>query len=223
MNLSRRRKSSSYYQPSRRYQKKTSIVKVPTSLPEKIRVRLTFATSGLFAVTSTAPQSLIVATQINPFGSAVNAQGWDQWANMYLKWRPVGMTLTLNAGIPSVASAGTTCLMRGYWSQYATPIGSDLGMIQNRYTKTLYISEQTGFASMTTSSRLYDVWGMTQSEWMNDDTTQADVTANPSKITRYYYHFNTPDWLTPNNYTIRYECRGSMEIEFSCARILMDA
>ena len=133
------------------------------------------------------------------------------------------MSLTMNVGVEPTTSIGAFVMMRGYWSQYATGAGSDLAIIQNRFTKTAYASEAQGFVSMTTSSRLHDVWGMTQTEWMSDDTTQSDVTTNPSKVTRYYYNFNCPGWTTGNNFNVRYEIRGSMEIEFSSARILLDA
>lgn len=133
------------------------------------------------------------------------------------------MSITTHVGVQPTASTNSFVMMRGYWSQYATAAGSDLAIIQNRFTKTAYATSETGFITMTTSSRLHDVWGMTQNEWMSDDTTQADVTANPSKVTRYYLHFNCPAWTTGNNFTIRYEIRGSMDVEFSCARILLDA
>ena len=133
------------------------------------------------------------------------------------------MSITTNVFIDPTNSVGAFVMMRGYWSQYATAAGSDLAIIQNRFTKTAHATKDSGIITMSTSSKLYDVWGMTQSEWMSDDTTQADVTANPSKITRYYLHYNCPGWQSGNNFNVRYEIRGSMDVEFSCARILLDA
>lgn len=199
------------------------MLKTPTSMPDKMRVQLSFATSGLRIITGVSAPQVWVATLNQPFGHAVNPQGWDQWANMYLKWRPVGMSLTLAVGIPASTATGALCMVRGYWSQYATGAGSDLAVIQNRFTKCEYVTNQSGFTTMKTSSRLHNVWGMSEQEWLTDDGTIADVTANPDKVTRYYYTFNCPDWTTGNDFTVRYEIRGTMDIEFSSARILLDA
>lgn len=199
------------------------MVKIPTSLPDKMRVSLTFATSGVQVISGVSAPQIIVATQTGPFGSATNPQGWDQWANMYLKWRPVGMSLTMAVGIPASTATGALCMIRGYWSQYATSAGSDLAIIQNRFTKCEYLTNQSGFITMKTRSKLHDVWGMTEQEWLTDDGTIADVTANPAKTTRYFYTFNCPDWTTGNNFNVRFEIRGTMDVEFSNARILLDA
>lgn len=199
------------------------LLKCPTVLPDKYICKLSFATAGTFITTGVMSHQVIVATQTSPWGTSVNPQGWDQLANMYLRWRPLGMSLKTTFGIVTHGITLASCNYRGYWSQYSTAVGSDLAIIQNRFTKTKDITTQDGFVTVSTYSPLHDVWGMTKEQWINDENTQASVDSNPFRVTRYYMNFNCPDWETGGNYRIRYEILGDMYVEFYGARILVDA
>lgn len=193
----------------------------PTLMPDKYRCRLSFATSGVSVMTGPGTPIVIVATQTSPFGSSVQPQGWDQLTAMYLKWRPLAMSLRITTGILTTNAANAAVLVRGYWSPYITPLGSDLAVIQNRYTKTVPVTVNNGYQTLTTKSNLRNIWGMSEREWMDDDTTIADVTAQPEKITRYFIHFVVP--TTSNAFNYQYDIIGDMDVEFSNPRILLDA
>lgn len=220
----RRHYRKPYVKPRRyglRY-KRQQILYCPTAIPDRMRVKLTFATSGQHVITSVSAPTVIVATQYNPFGTAVNAQAWDQWASMYLSWRPLGMALRIRTGVLDNNALNPGANFRGYWSQYGSALGNDLAIIQNRYTKILELTNQSGWKTIKTYSKLNNVWGFTRQQWMTDPNTLADVTASPGRVTRYYMVWNCPYWTTSNNFNIGYEIIGAMYVEFSSPRILQD-
>lgn len=133
------------------------------------------------------------------------------------------MGLKIRTGVLDNNALNPGTNFRGYWSQYATAAGSDLAIIQNRYTKIRNLTNQTGWLTFKTYSKLNNVWGLTRRQWLEDPSTAADVTANPSRVTRYYMNWNSPYWTTGNNFNIGYEIVGDIYIEFFSARILVDA
>lgn len=181
---------------------------------------MTFATSGVTAVAAAGQLVTRVIANRQPFGTAVNPQGFDQIAALYLNYRPIGMKLKLNIGITTGAATSESLLVRGYWSQYATAIGTDLGVIQNRFTKTMSVNDGSGFKEMSTYSNLRNVVGYTEQQWNSDPNTIAFVTANPVIAVSYFYHFVYPSGTAAFSY--QYDIVGEMEVEFSSPRILLD-
>jgi len=202
---------------------KLSILTCPSAIPDKMRVKMSFATSGSWIITGISSQQTIVATQNNPFGTAVQPQAWDQWANMYLKWRPLAMAIKTRTGVLDNNSLNPGTNLRAWWSQYASAPGSDLAIIQNRFTKIKELTNQTGWITIKTYSKLHNVHGLTRKQWYNNENTSADVTSSPVTVTRYYINWNCPYWTTGNNFTIGYEIIGDMWVEFFSPRILVDA
>lgn len=194
----------------------------PSACPDKMRVKLSFATAGTHIVSGISSPQVIIATQHNPFGTAVEPQGWDQWGNMYLSWRPLGMALKIRVGVLDNNLLNAGCNVRGYWSQYSSPPGSDLAIIQNRYTKILELTPQSGWKMIKTYSKLHNVWGLTRRQWMCSENTYGATNSDPPFVTRYFFHCNCPYWTAGNNFNIGYEIVGDMYVEFFNPRIMVD-
>lgn len=209
----------------RRYNPRTDaakLLKCPTSFPDKYQCKLTFATSGVVAITAAGTTILGFHTQRAPIiGGTAQMQGWDQLANMYLNWRPLAMGIRINGGLVSNNANNASVTMRGYWSQYSSYLGNDLMVIQNRFTKSVPITQNSGYGVLQSYSNLRNVHGMSKQEWFSDDSTIAAIDAEPVKVTRYWIHVVAP--ALSSDCTFQYDLLGEMWIEFSSPRILVDA
>lgn len=194
------------------------ILKCPTIFPDRYRCTLRFSEMGT-KLSSQTTLVWAVQTQSNPLGSSIQMQGWDQMQALYLAWRPLAMRVRITAGIGQDHNRNIL-MLRGYWSQYATPLGSDLAVIQNRFTKTMNLTKMDGFKTMSSASNLRNVWGMSEEEWMTNNTTRAAIDTHPLRRTTYYIHVRYPPHI--DNFYWDYEITGEMDIEFSDPRILMD-
>lgn len=204
-----------------------SLLRCPTSFPSRYVCKLSFANAGMTVVNGPGTTLIQVRAANRPFPTALGLQpqGWDSIAGMYLRYRPLAMSLKMNFGITSVsnttgADRGHGLLVRGYWSQYKTALQSDLSVVANRYTKTVSVNRYVGYQTLSTYAALHNIHGLTRQQWMSDDDTECDTNSQPIRETNYFIHLLAPQSTEPFNFT--FDLTGEIWFEFHSPRILID-
>lgn len=206
---------------------KYRILYSPTAIPDKMRVKLSFGTAqAVTTIGGAVSQAFKVMAVASPFqstgySSAIQPQGFDQWANMYLTYRPLAMAVKHNFGITSEATGIQCVYMRGYWSSAGSPLASDVQIINNRYTKTRYLNADSSFKQIKSYSNLRNVVGASKVQWMTNPDYSALVTASPPIAISYYMHITTISGSIALNGQL--ETQGDIWLEFSNPRHLVDS
>lgn len=218
--------------PFRRTYKRTikprsRLLYCPTAIPDKMRVKLSFANTIAVSTVGGAQAQVyrVIANyqpfSTTPFSSSMNPQAWDQWGNMYYRYRPLAMKVTANFGITNETTGIQCIFMRGYWSDLGAGLSSDIQVLQNRYTKNKRLNADTPFQTIKSYSNLSNVTGQTRMQWLTDQDTQAGVTASPIKQVSYWIHLvSTSGTIAMNGHL---EIVGDLWVEFFNPRIMVDA
>lgn len=204
-----------------------SLLRCPTSFPSRYVCKMSFANAGMTVVNGPGTTLIQVRAANRPFPTSLGLQpqGWDQFANLYLRYRPLAMSVKFNFGITAVSTAtgadrGNGLIVRGYWSQYKTSIQSDLNVVANRYTKSVSVNRYIGYQTLSSYAALHNIHGMTRQQWMGDEDTEADTTGQPTKETNYFIHLVAPQSTEAFNFT--FDLTGDIWFEFHSPRILVD-
>lgn len=212
----------------KKYQRVSSkILKCPTAFPDKMRVKLSFGTAiAVTTIGGAVTQQYRVMACASPlsstgYSSALQPQGFDQWASMYFNYRPLAMAVKHTFGITNEVTGIQCVYMRGYWSNTSSGFANDAAVIQNRYTKTRYINADSNFQTIKSYSNLHTILGDSRYQWYNDDNSSALVTANPVNLVSYFLHITTITGSIVLNGQL--ETQGDLWVEFFNPRPLLDA
>lgn len=181
---------------------------------------MSLATNATVNVVSTGFQTVRLAASHAPFGDARNPQGWDQLTTMYTLYRPMGMRVRLSGAVTTATTNFAAMFIRGYWSQNYNPVANDQIAINNRFTKSIALTTQSGYGSLSSSSNLRNVHGLTEQQWVTNANNLQAVTVSPLLGTYYHLHFVYPPGTQAFSYN--YEIHLDLEIEFYQPRILVD-
>lgn len=200
-----------------------NIMKCPSAIPNKMRVKLSFAYSVQTAFTAGGGNIpfRIVAGAL-PFGLGfgtpnINPQFFDQWAGMYFQYRPLGCSINAHVGVITDAASGVESLLtRSYWSSSGTPFLSDQAILNNRFTTTRYMNPQEGFKTINTYSKLHTACGLSRRQWYDEADTAGSTNpnpgTNPARQVSYYIHLVAP--TSSIAMTVTLEVRGFLYVEF---------
>lgn len=156
------------------------IMKCPSAMPNKMKVKLRICSFGNLTITGTAItfQMYGAARPIrDSWGTpipAIDPQGLDQWKEFYSRYRVTRMSYKFTLGrISNDATAGLVRILDN-WSNSTTAPG--VGTYYNdRYTKIRHLSSNSGVVSYRKIVRPWVVLGLKYSEWYNDFTTTAET------------------------------------------------
>lgn len=202
------------------------VMRCPTSFPDRMIVKLSFGTaaSTLYSVGMATEAVWKIILGCKPFEiptgspSLINPQGWDQWANVYDGYRPLGMKVRISIrSADNVARAGLICC---YWSSTSTPIGTVTGCMQNRYTHSRAIGCDDVFEH-STYVKPWTILDTTKREYMSSTNFINQSSINPPVPANLFIHLRNTS--SSNNLNLMYTITGTLYTEFRYPKTLLDS
>lgn len=183
-NVARRRRAPARLRRTKMYRKRRSrkarTLNVPNSVPGRAIVGLTMRT---VAYSSIAPATIAASnfqTSIRPLLSGVGAtladepQGFDQWKLFYAQYRILSMNVTISHTNSLTAGAVTPLQIESYTQKDLSAL-TEIGVIDNKYTKVGSMGSQTNRIVHKFKIKPWVIMGLTRQQYMDDPATAAST------------------------------------------------
>lgn len=170
------------YKKKPRSKPSTMLLKSPTVIADRIRIKLKYNTYVSLAGTLGVPFSQIYQNSLNDpdlTGSGQQPLGFDQWSNFYSKYRVNGMAISIQGGN---TNSNTPLLFSVYPALTSSLPSTPDAVFSQPYSKTVSVPQASGNSKVTIKNYMSTkkIYGYTNIDQEDDFT--ADYNANPVNL-----------------------------------------